>query len=246
MPCQNCHTLSGWKPIRAVPEFDHNTTKYPLRGMHEGVSCTQCHIKMVFTNVGKQCADCHADIHKGQMGANCEQCHNVKGWHVAVQQINQHLNRFPLIGAHATVDCDACHKSAAVGQFQGLSTACVSCHQQDFINTKSSGLDHVLFRFPTGCEQCHSMDNWLGAKFDHSAPPANFPLTGAHATLDCNACHAGGKFVGTPATCVGCHLTDFNKTNNPPHAAANFPTTCQTCHSTTAWDPTTFDHNTFT
>jgi len=213
--------------------------------MHEGVSCTQCHTKMVFSNVGKQCADCHADIHKGQMGANCEQCHNVKGWHVAVQQINQHLNRFPLIGAHATLDCDSCHKSAAVGQFQGLSTACVSCHQQDFINTKSAGIDHVALKLPTTCEQCHSMDNWMGAKFDHLLF-TGFALTGAHATLDCNACHIGGKFAGTPATCIGCHLADFNKTSNPPHAAANFPTTCQTCHNTTAWDPATFDHNTFT
>src|SRR5512142_2929102 len=37
IPCQNCHTFSGWKPIRAVPEFDHNQTHYPLRGMHKGV-----------------------------------------------------------------------------------------------------------------------------------------------------------------------------------------------------------------
>ena len=179
------------------------------------------------------------------MGANCEQCHNVKGWHVAMQQINQHLNRFPLVGAHATLDCDSCHKGAAVGQFQGLSTACYSCHQKDFLNTRSSGLDHVALNLPTTCEQCHSMDNWFGAKFDH-LKFTGFALTGAHATLDCSACHAGGKFSNTPATCVGCHLADFNKTNNPPHAQAGFPTTCQTCHSTTAWDPTTFNHNTFT
>ncbi len=38
IPCQNCHTFSGWKPIRNVPEFDHNQTRYPLRGMHQGVS----------------------------------------------------------------------------------------------------------------------------------------------------------------------------------------------------------------
>jgi len=245
IPCQNCHTLSGWKPIRAVPEFDHNTTKYPLRGMHEGVACTQCHIKPVFTNVGKLCADCHADIHKGQMGANCEQCHSVKGWHVSVQQINQHLNRFPLIGAHATVDCDSCHKGAAVGQFQGLSTQCISCHQTDFINTKSIGIDHVQLKLSTQCEQCHSMDNWMTTKFDHSV--TGFALTGAHATLDCSACHAGGKFNTVQATCVGCHLADFNKTNNPPHAQAGFPNTCQNCHNTSAWDPATnFDHNTFT
>jgi hypothetical protein len=64
IPCQNCHTLSGWKPIRNIPEFDHSQTRYPLRGMHQGVACTQCHLKPVFTNVGKKCADCHADIHK--------------------------------------------------------------------------------------------------------------------------------------------------------------------------------------
>ena len=66
MACQNCHTVYGWKPIRAIPEFDHNTqTKFPLRGMHEGVNCVNCHTKMVFSNVGTRCANCHADIHRG-------------------------------------------------------------------------------------------------------------------------------------------------------------------------------------
>src|SRR6478752_7515196 len=60
VPCQNCHTASAWKPIRAVPEFDHNQTRYPLRGMHEKVPCASCHTKMVFSNVGTKCADCHA------------------------------------------------------------------------------------------------------------------------------------------------------------------------------------------
>src|SRR5437870_9783060 len=64
IPCENCHTAAGWRPIRAVPEFDHNKTAYPLRGMHEKVQCTQCHAKPVFTEVGKHCQDCHADIHQ--------------------------------------------------------------------------------------------------------------------------------------------------------------------------------------
>ena len=87
--------------LRAVPEFDHNKTKYPLRGMHENVACNQCHTKPVFTNVGARCADCHADIHKRKMGVNCEQCHTVKGWNVAIQSIANHQNRFPLIGVHS-------------------------------------------------------------------------------------------------------------------------------------------------
>ena len=237
IPCQNCHTLSGWKPIRNVPEFNHNQTRFPLRGMHEGVACTQCHVKPVFTNVGTKCADCHADIHKRQFGASCEQCHTVKGWQVSIQQINDHQNRFPLVGAHAALDCDSCHKGAGAGQFQGLSTQCYSCHAQDYQKTTSPG--HVSAGFSTTCEQCHTMNTWLGAKFDHSF----FPLTGAHATLDCTSCHVGGKFAGTPATCVGCHLSDFQNATNPNHVQAAFPQTCQTCHSTAAWTPAKFDHN---
>jgi hypothetical protein len=53
LPCTNCHTTLGWKPIRGIPEFDHNQTKFPLRGMHQGVMCTQCHIKPVFSNWGR-------------------------------------------------------------------------------------------------------------------------------------------------------------------------------------------------
>jgi hypothetical protein len=239
MPCQNCHTFEGWKPIRNVPEFDHDQTRFPLRGMHQGVTCTQCHSKLVFSNVGTKCADCHADIHKRQFGANCERCHSVKGWQVSVAQISQHQNRFPLIGAHAALDCDSCHKGAAVGQFQGLPTQCYSCHAKDFRAT--TGPSHVSTGFPTTCEQCHGMDSWFGAAFDH-LKFTGFALTGAHAALDCNSCHLGGKFKGTPADCVGCHLRDFQNTNNPNHVSLNFPQTCQGCHNTTAWQPANFNH----
>src|SRR5512146_2217913 len=63
LACENCHTYTAWRPLRAVPEFDHDKTKYPLRGMHAGVSCLQCHTSLKFTNVGTRCADCHADFH---------------------------------------------------------------------------------------------------------------------------------------------------------------------------------------
>src|ERR1700693_4214269 len=114
LPCQNCHTVYGWKPIRAVPEFDHNQTRYPLRGLHEGVACAACHNKMVFT---------------------------VRGWKVSVQQINQHMNRFPLTGAHAALTCEDCHKNGALSQFTTMSTACLSLHQENFQATKNP--DHV-------------------------------------------------------------------------------------------------------
>ena len=238
IPCQNCHTYTSWKPIRSNPEFNHDQTGYPLRGMHIKVGCTQCHTNLVFKNVSKQCSDCHADIHRRQFGANCESCHTVMGWKVNLDSIKNHDNRFPLVGAHALVQCDQCHKNAASGQFQGLSTACYSCHEKDFLTPV---INHVAGKFPTTCESCHTMDSWFNAKFDH-LKYTGYALTGTHATLPCTACHINNVFAGTPSDCYTCHTADFNNTNNPPHAKIGLPHDCATCHSTTDWLNAKFDH----
>jgi hypothetical protein len=242
IPCENCHTSLSWKPIRSIPEFDHDKTSYPLRGMHEKVQCAQCHVKLVFTNVGQKCSDCHADIHRGQFGANCESCHTVKGWKVSVTAVRDHQNRFPLIGAHAAVDCESCHTGAATGQFQGLSTQCYSCHATDYKGTTNP--NHVTAGFPTACEQCHNTNNWLNATFDHSK--TGFPLTNAHADPPrvCLDCHINNNYNLTSTACVTCHLTNYRGAKNPDHVAGGFAQTCQQCHSTSAWQPATFDHTT--
>jgi hypothetical protein len=238
--CEDCHTRTSWKPIRSVPEFDHNRTSYPLRGMHAKVGCTQCHSDLVFANASTRCADCHADLHRGQFGNKCESCHTVNGWELHTAQLKQHENRFPLLGAHAALECVDCHKSEAVGQFAGLSTTCLSCHTTDFQNAVNP--DHKALNFPTTCETCHSADTWFDAKFDH-LKFTGFALTGAHATLECTACHIGGKFQGTPADCYSCHVKDYNGTTSPNHAQGGFSHQCQACHTTAAWIPATFDHN---
>jgi hypothetical protein len=242
IPCQNCHTANAWTPIRAVPEFDHNQTRYPLRGMHQSVICSQCHVKPIFSNVGQRCQDCHADIHKRQLGANCEQCHTVRGWMVSLQQVQQHNNRFPLTGAHAAVDCDSCHKGAANSKFQTMPTDCYSCHASDY--KRASSPNHLTAKFSITCEQCHSTDNWMGAKFDHSA--VGFPLTGGHAMppRQCADCHINNNYNLTTTSCVSCHLKDFRGTTNPNHVTANFSQTCQQCHNTTSWLDAAFNHNT--
>src|SRR5437879_3036429 len=217
--------------------------------MHEKVECTQCHVKPVFTNAGKNCQDCHTDVHQRKMGTNCAQCHTVQGWNTAVQQVKEHQNRFPLLGAHAAVQCEDCHKGAAVGQFKGLSTACVSCHRADF--QKTTNPNHVTSQFPQNCQMCHTFDSWIGATFNHAGPPANFPLTGAHATIACTTCHINNNYNLTtpPNACgnSGCHLTTWQQTTNPNHSAAPtvFPVAnCSTCHTTTTWTTATFDHST--
>jgi hypothetical protein len=241
IPCENCHTLTGWKPIRAVPEFDHKKTSYPLRGMHAKVDCVNCHTKPVFSNVGTQCSNCHADLHRGQFGANCEQCHTVLGWDVQAQAVRAHENRFPLLGAHASVECTACHTGGATGQFQGLSTQCYSCHAREFQSVTVP--NHVTAGFSTTCESCHRLNSWLGATFDHSI--TGFPLTGAHASVECSSCHGNNNYALTAASaaCSSCHMQDFQTATNPNHLQGVFSTNCQTCHTTVSWNTTTFDHN---
>jgi len=245
IPCENCHTATGWRPIRTHPEFDHNNTNYPLRAMHERVQCTQCHVKPVFTDVGKDCADCHADIHRRKFGADCAQCHTVRGWNITVQQVKDHQNRFPLFGAHAAVQCEECHKSAAVGQFQGLSTQCISCHQRDYQQTTNP--NHASAHFSTACETCHTFDTWLNAKFDHST--TGFLLKDGHANVPCASCHISNNYnlQIAPTDCgnSGCHLTKWQQTNNPPHSSAGPAfalSNCANCHTPKGWDTASFDH----
>ena len=39
--CAKCHNTEGWHTI--IPSgFNHDLTRYPLRGMHAGVACTAC------------------------------------------------------------------------------------------------------------------------------------------------------------------------------------------------------------
>ena len=246
IPCENCHTASGWRPIRANLEFDHNRTNYPLRGMHEKVKCTECHVKPVFTDVGKTCADCHADIHRRKFGSDCAQCHTVRGWQATVQQVKDHQNRFPLFGAHAAVQCDECHKSAAVGQFQGLSTQCASCHLKEYQQTTNP--NHASAKFATACETCHGFDTWLNAKFDHST--TGFLLVDGHANVPCATCHINNNYnlQIAPTDCgnSGCHLTTWQKTSNPVHSSAGpvfAVANCSNCHTPKGWDSATFDHS---
>jgi hypothetical protein len=73
-----------------------------------------------------------------------------------------------------------------------------------------------------------------------------YVLEGAHLTIagDCSTCHQG-NYNSTPNTCVGCHQSEFNSTSNPDHEVNQFPTDCASCHSQTAWTPSTFNHSTF-
>ena len=105
---------------------------------------------------------------------------------------------------------------------------------------------HTAAGFPTTCDTCHTtVAGWGGATFNHTT--TGFTLTGAHTSLVCTQCHNStyGNYSITSGACANCHMTDYNGTTNPNHKAAEFPTTCDTCHTTVAgWGGATFDHTT--
>jgi hypothetical protein len=143
---------------------------------------------------------------------------------------------FPLTGAHINTPCTSCHVN---NNYTNIPKDCGSCHLKDY--QKTTNPNHAQAGFPTDCSICHNTTSWANAVFDHSR--TGFALTGAHAKLQCQSCHANGNFNGLNPACSSCHMKDYQGTNNPPHQQAGFPTTCEVCHNTTAWQPASFDHN---
>lgn len=241
--CSDCHATEGWRPLREPLLFDHFETGFPLILGHEAVECLSCHLDLRFRRVATACADCHQDPHRGELGFGCEECHSPAGWDNRRQMFDAHGGTlFPLAGAHATLDCAACHQGAPPFEFAGTPLECIECHAEDVAGAE---LDHVGLGFPSDCELCHSPLGWEQARFrgdfgfDHDQ---FFELTGAHRPLDCRDCHAAG-FAGTPTDCVACHRDDYDATTDPDHAAAGFPTDCEVCHNTSDWEDADFDHD---
>ncbi|MDP2301193.1 MAG: hypothetical protein Q8N03_02055 [Ignavibacteria bacterium] len=237
--CKTCHTTAGWQPA----QFDHGVTAFPLTGKHTTTSCESCHSNG-YTGTSQVCYSCHQEDFQNpnndpnhitaNFSQECKTCHTTVGWQPA--QFDHGTTAFPLTGKHVSVSCASCHSSG----YTGTSQDCYSCHQQDFQNPNNDP-NHITANYPTECSVCHSTNGWSPSLFNHNN--TEFPLTGKHITVSCQACHTSG-YVGTPQECYSCHQADFqNPDNDPNHMTANFPTDCLVCHTTNGWSPSTFNHN---
>jgi len=217
----------------------------------EGMSnCTQCHdIGSKVSNT--KCLDCHKEIsgliasgkgyhaHRTVKGKDCFECHsehhgrNFDMVRFDTNSFNHDLTGYALEGKHAQADCMACHKPDNIensdlrrreGTFLGLDTSCLSCHDDFHQGTLSNN-----------CTQCHTMDGFRPASlFDHAS--TEFPLSGAHVSVDCKECHKETTRNGSPFQefsglafndCVSCH--------SDPHQS-RLPGSCTQCHTDTSFD----------
>lgn len=239
--CSLCHGPEGWRPAVISPAFDHSKRGLPLEGAHRRVACMACHAKPDFTEASSECVACHADIHRGELGPDCARCHTTSNFVERADQVRSHrTSRFPLAGAHLTLDCASCHRPASGGHltFVNTSAECSGCHLPEYGAAKNP--DHVAAGFPRDCEQCHSSGGWSGRSFNHAL--TGFALSGAHKGLACDECHAGGRFSRAAADCIACHQNDYDQAADPDHRISVFPTTCSDCHDMNSWLGAKFDH----
>jgi LSD1 subclass zinc finger protein len=239
--CDLCHIPERWDVLRPDFHFDHlKETGYPLEGAHATAACLRCHNDRgpVSAYVARGCSGCHVDPHRSALGLRCQKCHNEVSWTVMTTAVSQHAQtRFPLVGVHATVECQQCHPRSQAGDFTGAATDCYSCHRTDYLSTQNP--NHTSLNFPTTCASCHNTTTWLNATFDHSF--TGFPLTGLHMSppRSCSDCHVNNNYGLTNTACISCHQTDYNGATSPINHITSQLTNCQDCHDPSAtWNST--------
>ncbi len=116
---------------------------------------------------------------------------------------------FALTGGHQSAKCAACHTT---GDYQGTSPDCLACHAQD---------DPHAGEFGLACANCHVVEGWQLATFDHATI----------GNADCSTCHAppANHYQGA---CAACHTdtTDFRIIANFDHSTIG-STDCSACHA---------------
>ena len=239
--CRTCHpehhgpdglptVLEGWQFPHEVARF--SLSSHQFTAGNEPFLCADCHGEDVTQFDVLTCTKCHISMditfmanHEVAFGDHCLECHD--GVERYGHDFDHNKFAFKLEGKHAGLMCSQCHmQSASIAALQATSQDCFSCHAKDDAHQGSLG---------TACAACHSPEGWKPSTFDHNF--SVFKLTGAHVQVACELCHVNAVFKGTPQDCFSCHQ------QIDPHMG-QLGTVCEQCHTTSAWKPAQFDHNT--
>ncbi len=225
-PCEECHVEHNGRSYRlvrwpggAMDQLDHKLTGWPLEGAHAKTVCGKCHTQKSFLAARPECGTCHKDAHQGRLGAACQQCHTTNKWEeLDLKKFDHGKTRYPLTGAHATVDCAKCHTGTPPKYAPLAFGTCDSCHADPHVG-----------QFPSKpCTKCHETSSWHTADATIKGNHPGVSLGGGHAGVKCEKCHDKGndKPPTKGSTCVACH---------PQVHEAKFGTKCEQCHRSIRW-----------
>jgi len=264
--CIDCHTREAFAP-HGFDLARHGATEFPLTGAHASADCASCHVPdhptiegdgdpLVFADAGSSCSACHTDPHGGifagvlsESAEGCASCHTTTAFD-AVADFDHADAHFELLGAHATLDCAACHAEldepdalgrtfahAAVGP-EGPE-ACGGCHADAHQGRFDERLPRALgpqeraalaqlIADRRGCARCHTETAFTDVRrgvFDHGAW-TGYALDGAHDAIACQACHGDGARFDDGSSSGGSRRLGFVH-----ERFAGDLSTCATCHA---------------
>ena len=224
--CGACHNERDWKES---PRFDHDKTKFQLRGAHADpkLKCAECHKdQKSYRNTPTDCYSCHKkdDKHENTLGEKCGDCHTDRNWKKDLR-FDHDKTKFALRGGHSDpkVKCVDCHKDQK--SFRKTPIDCYACHKKD---DKHEG------QLDRRCETCHNDRKWTQTTFDHGQ--SRFPLTGRHIKAPCKDCHKTLRYKDAKLECYACHKKDDKH-------KLKFGLRCETCHNTRDWLIWDFNHD---
>lgn len=216
------HVLQGSTPVDGGTPVDGSTLDGGVTlgdptvpAAHAGLTCAGCHDPALQTfgerypgRRSLDCAACHEDPHEGQFidgafndptltGGGCVTCHATTAFTPHEFDLTDHDRAaFVVDGAHAALECDACHvvagdtDNAGPRRFNGTPSRCEECHEdahEGAFATQAAELDAVA---AGDCARCHGTAAFKGVlDFEHGHF-TGFALRGAHAEGSCEACHA--------------------------------------------------------
>ena len=195
-------------PVLGQSIIERLITPGPLSTAHQRLesNCESCHSSFRKEAQDTRCTACHKGIAADIAGrshfhgkfapartGSCKGCHSEhKGRgagliHFSRIGFNHVFSDFPLLGAHARVDCAGCH--GTTHQYRGTPRDCAACH---------AAKDPHRGQLGRACQTCHTTDAWkpVTGGFNHAA--TGFALTGAHRATTCMGCHAGQRWKGLP------------------------------------------------
>jgi hypothetical protein len=227
------------------------------------VACDKCHLapqlRLKLDSAGHripqfrplpfaECSSCHADPHQGRLSPRCSSCHSTRGFAIVDKgEFNHSATRYPLLGKHRGVTCEACHGPNLARRTPAFGS-CATCHAD-----RHRG-EATLAGRPVDCASCHRVEGFTPSTFTVAQHQSTaFALGGEHQQVRCAACHtpasevpanAGSRAAAAPvirirvpsAKCTSCHAD----AHGGQLAARLGSGACEECHRDAGWTPSSY------
>ncbi|HET9598509.1 MAG TPA: hypothetical protein VFP65_23170 [Anaeromyxobacteraceae bacterium] len=260
-------------PARAADVFspgDLSRAHAHLGGLE---NCTRCHPRGEQLSQAR-CLECHKELAPRVAGGRgfhgriaekdraCWACHHehqgrdfaAVDWGAGGPRRFDHAKTgTSLAGKHAGVACERCHDPRLVADPGVKALLAEQPRRRTYLGAPAMAdcarchLDEHRGQLGPDCQRCHGESAWKPAKgFDHARTA--YPLTGKHAAVACEKCHARVEDAARPdpgaltpavhadfhvryrpvahALCLDCHRDPHEK---------RFGDACARCHTTDDW-----------